>query len=256
MTTFYLSRAAWGARPPKTGPGDLTPSRVHGVAVHWPGMDGPVHSYAGVAAALRGWQAFHMDDRGWSDIAYQVAVDQAGRAWTLRGLRAQSAANGDTDVNERYGAILLVLAPGEEPSGAMADTVRDVVADFRRLYLAGTAIVPHSAIRPDPTDCPGPAATAAIAAGDFTPGTTPPMEDDDMWNPEQAEKIEKRYTLAHQLWLSQTYAERAVSDALAVRLLNGDPAPMQATIDHAVASIERIWRPVQQAQAEALELLK
>ena len=254
MTTFYLSRAAWGARPPKPGPGDLTPSRVDGMAVHWPGMDGPVHSYAGVAAALRGWQAFHMDDRGWSDIAYQVAVDQAGRAWTLRGLRTQSGANGDQDVNERYGAILLILAPGEQPTGAMADTVCDVVADFRQLYPGGTAILPHSAVRPDQTDCPGPAATAAIAAGDFNPDG-PTQGDDDMWNPEQAEKIEKRYTIAHQLWLSQTYAERAVSDALAVKLLNGDPVPSPATLEQAVASIERIWRPVQQDQAEALDRL-
>lgn len=175
MTT-YLPRGAWRARPPKPGPGNLTPSRVAGVVIHWPGMTKPVHSYDGVASALRGWQAYHMDTRDWSDIAYQVAVDQAGRAWTLRGLRTQSGANGDTDVNERYGAILLVLAPGEEPTEAMADTVREVVADLRELYPHCEKILPHGAVRPEPTDCPGPAARAAIARGDFNPGT--PQEDD------------------------------------------------------------------------------
>ncbi len=170
----YLPRTAWGARPAESGPGLLTVSRVEGAVIHWPGSsdtDG-IHSLADVAAALRGWQRFHMDDRGWSDIAYQVAVDQAGRAWTLRGLRTQSGANGNNDLNERYGAILLVLVAGEQPTPAMRATTRGVLADFREIYPRGTAIEPHSAVRPDGTTCPGPAARAAIARGDFTPGTT------------------------------------------------------------------------------------
>jgi hypothetical protein len=168
----YLPRSAWNARTARSGPGALTVSRVEGVALHWPGSSGkPIVSQSAVAAALRGWQAYHMDRKGWSDIAYQVAVDQAGRAWTLRGLRTQSGANGDADVNERYGAILLVLVVGEQPSEAMKATVRDVVADFRAIYPHGTAIKPHSAVRPAGTDCPGDNARAAITRGDFTPHT-------------------------------------------------------------------------------------
>lgn len=195
----YLPRSAWGARAPKPGPGDLTPSRVAGVAIHWPGTGThtPITTRAAVAAALRGWQAFHMDDRGWSDIAYQVAVDQDGRAWTLRGLRTQSGANGDVDVNERYGAILLILVTGEQPSAAMKATVRAVIADYRKLYPNCVAIRPHSAVRPEPTDCPGPAARAAIAAGDFTPGTTTPTPKDwlDMATPAEIEEATYRGTL-------------------------------------------------------------
>lgn len=256
----YLSRDASGLRPPRSGPGELTASRVTGVVIHWPGTSTrtPITTQTAVAAALRGWQAFHMDPepngRGWSDIAYQVAVDQAGRAWMLRGFRNQSAANGNEELNKRYGAILLVLVEGEDPSTAMKATVRELVGHFRKIYPGATAVLPHSAVRPDGTDCPGPAARAALEAGDFTPGT-PPTEDDDMWNAEQAEKIEKRYTLAHQLWLSQTYAERAVSDALAVKLLNGDPPPSTAAIVDAVKTIELLWRPIQRVQAEALEKL-
>ena len=101
----YLPRSAWNARPPNAGPGNLTVSRVEGAVIHWPGTGSTsvIHSQAAVASALRGWQDYHMDTRGWSDIAYQVAVDQSGRAWTLRGLRTQSGANGNNDVNERYG---------------------------------------------------------------------------------------------------------------------------------------------------------
>lgn len=170
----YLARSAWGARAPKGGPGLLTVNRVKGTVIHWPGTTSskPITSAAAVASALRGWQAFHMDDREWSDIAYQVAVDQAGRAWTLRGLRTQSGANGNAELNEDYCAILLVLVQGEKPSAAMKATVRAVIADVRRIYPNGDEIRPHSKVRPDGTDCPGPAALAALEAGEFTPGHT------------------------------------------------------------------------------------
>ncbi|HEY9418130.1 MAG TPA: hypothetical protein VIQ30_25500, partial [Pseudonocardia sp.] len=81
----YLPRSAWDARAPR-GSSPLIASEVDGAALHWPGMAKPISSQDAVASALRGWQDYHMDGRGWSDIAYQVAVDQAGRAWTLRGL--------------------------------------------------------------------------------------------------------------------------------------------------------------------------
>lgn len=173
----YFPRTAWDARQAKPGPGPLDPSKVKGLAVHWPGMgDRRIGSLISVASALRGWQAFHMDDRGWSDIAYQVAVDQAGRAWTLRGLRTQSGANGDNAVNEAYGAILLVLGTGEQPSPEMISTVREVVRDFRELYPDGEEIRPHSAVRPAGTGCPGDLARALISSGAFEPGA-PTQED-------------------------------------------------------------------------------
>lgn len=204
----YLPRSAWGARAPRSGPGKLTPSRVRGVAIHWPGTTSskPITSLAAVASALRGWQAFHMDGRGWSDIAYQVAIDQAGRAWILRGLATQSGANGDDSVNEEYGAILLVLVQGEEPSAAMLATARAVVADFRRLFPGANAIVGHGQIRPDGgTDCPGPAARRAIAAGKLTPGAAPaPKPEEDTMTPAQMAEL-KRYVdqrmQAYSFWL-------------------------------------------------------
>jgi len=200
----YLPRTAWGARPAR-GSTPLVAAEVDGVALHWPGMAKPLTTQEAVAAALRGWQDYHMDVRGWSDIAYQVAVDQAGRAWTLRGLPTRSAANGDADVNRRYGALLLVLAPGEQPSAAMKATTRGVVADFRRSYPNGTAIQPHSAVRPAGTDCPGDAARAAIARGDFTPtspeGTTMSLTD-------QATQLAKAGWLADQFAQGAQFEEQ------------------------------------------------
>ena len=72
------SRADWGAQPPKRS-AKLNPSKIGIVDVHWPGSKGHLaRDRAGVAAALRGWQAFHMKTRGWSDIAYNIGVDLAG----------------------------------------------------------------------------------------------------------------------------------------------------------------------------------
>ena len=173
MSNF--SRSDWGARPARGGPGDLTPSRVEGIALHWPGMSRPVHGVAAVSAALRGWQNFHMDDREWSDIAYQEAVDQDGNSYTLRGLATQSGANGDNDTNERFGALLLVLAPGEQPTAAMVATVRARVAAHRALFRSSKRIVGHSQIRPDGTTCPGPIAQRLINDGEFEP-----TQEDDM----------------------------------------------------------------------------
>lgn len=181
MTTY--PRAAWGARPSRGGPGPLTPSRVEGIALHWPAMSSPLRTVDAVKAALRNWQSYHMDDQGWSDIGYQVAVDQAGNRYELRGLAIQSGANGGTDVNERFGACLLVLAPGEEPTAEMVTEVRRVVADHRRLFPKSHRIVGHGDIRPEPTTCPGPAVSRGIRAGVFEPAN---QEDDmaaeDVWS--------------------------------------------------------------------------
>lgn len=189
MSLNYLPRSAWDARPSK-GPTNLNASGLLGTALHWPGMGNRrLFAQDDVAHALRGWQDYHMDDRGWSDIAYQVAVDQAGRAWQLRGLTTRSGANGNSAANLAYGAILLVLGTGETPTGALINTTRQVISDFRRLYPKATAIRPHSAVRTQytgvGTDCPGDAARGLIAAGQFEPRTTTPVEDDMPWTEDQ-----------------------------------------------------------------------
>ena len=134
----YLPRSAWGARTAR-GSTALVPSQVKNGAFHWPGMPKPIDAAGDigkrrVASALRGWQNYHMDSRGWSDIAYQIAIDQEGRVWTLRGINIRSGANGDATVNREYGAILLVLAPGEQMSAKMKASSRAVVADYRKRY--------------------------------------------------------------------------------------------------------------------------
>lgn len=167
----YISRAQWGAHSTaKAEPLDGT--KVVGIAVHWPGMTSPISGIPAVSSALRLWQTYHLS-RGYRDIAYQVAVDQDGNRYELRGLDGRSGANGDADVNVRYGAVLVVLGPGEQPSEAMLSELRSVVADHRGLFPKSTQVVGHQDVRPEPTTCPGPIMEALIKAGALEPGPTP-----------------------------------------------------------------------------------
>jgi hypothetical protein len=171
MTT--ITRADWRARSaPAAEP--LNASEVIGLAFHWPAMSKPLYGVAAVSAALRNWQAYHMDTHGWRDIGYQIAVDQDGNRYILRGLDGQSGANGDEDVNRRYGAVLLVLAPGEHPSAAMMREVHAVVRDHRRLFPKSRLLVGHNDVRPEATACPGPVVMRLLGEGAFNPPPTWP----------------------------------------------------------------------------------
>lgn len=180
----YISRAQIGLRAPSSSRA-LVPSQVKNTAFHYPGMANAINATGAdglrrVCSALRGWQAYHMNTRGWSDIAYCVAADQVGRKYTLRGINVRSAANGGTQVNLEYGAVLLILGNNEEPTAAMAKAAREIMGDYRvRFSRIPKRPTWHGAIRPggtaeDPsTDCPGKRAIAQIKAGKFDAVTTP-----------------------------------------------------------------------------------
>jgi len=180
--TLYLPRSAWTTVPKPDALTSLDPDDVEGLAVHWPGTTTSVigeRTREGIANLLEGYRRFHVSGRGWTDIAYQVAIDQAGRVWDLRGIEHRSAANGDTGPNQRWGALLLLLGADERPSAAMVAAVR-AWRDEKWLnrYPKATRVVRHKDVRPDGTDCPGPHAGALVLNGTFTK-----QEDDDVdWN--------------------------------------------------------------------------
>lgn len=193
--TEFLPRSAWTDDPYPSGATMLVESEVEGVALHWPGSGGSISAdKAAVIGLLRGELAFHtrpvsQGGRGWSDIAYNVAADQAGRVWDLRGITRRSAANGDVDVNRRFVAVTCLVGAKDTPTPALLQAIRDVRRKVLARYLKAKKVVPHSAIRPEPTDCPGDALRAHIAAGMFTratdvviapPAPAPHLEDEDM----------------------------------------------------------------------------
>lgn len=166
----YYRRSEIGLRPARSRGIPLKWLVVKGVALHWPAMGKDrLRTVDEVMRALRGWQDYHQKTQGWSDIGYQLAVDQEGNSYELRGHGIRSGANGNLNLNLRFGAILLVLAEGEWPTAAMLATVRWEIKQHRKRYRRSTWIGGHGDIRPGGTQCPGPAVEQLLADGAFTP---------------------------------------------------------------------------------------
>lgn len=74
-----ITRAMWGARPPKDPYNPHTPEVL---TVHH--ASSPDYSQYQGAPSLRGIQNFHMDNRGWSDIGYHFVVAPDGKLFEGR----------------------------------------------------------------------------------------------------------------------------------------------------------------------------
>lgn len=77
MTTTLRPRSDWTAKNPRTRTALKWPS-VRWVVIHWPGSKDKLGT--DIPALLRGWHDYHTRIKGWTDIAYNYAVDQQGRA--------------------------------------------------------------------------------------------------------------------------------------------------------------------------------
>lgn len=111
-----ITRTIWGARTPKRRiRGNLSkPSTAH-----W---NGPVLKVSGsitwdhskCASLVRGIQNYHMDAKGWSDIAYNFIECPHGYTYEGRGLNVNNGANGTNDGNRTSHAVMC-LAGEENP---------------------------------------------------------------------------------------------------------------------------------------------
>lgn len=181
MPPTLLPRTAWTMDDPVRDLTPIDPDIVDGTCFHWPGTTTTIGD-AGrdrTAERLEGYRRFHTGappvGRGWSDIAYQVAVDQGGRAWSLRGIRHRSAANGTRALNDRLVAVLLLVGPREQPSPAMLDTARWLRSEvILKAYPGAVRVVGHGQVRPEGTECPGAAVQGRITAGELTLPWLPP----------------------------------------------------------------------------------
>lgn len=125
-----LSRQAWGADesivklPYQRGA--VTGAMVH----HTAGSN--TYTSAQVPAILRSIQAYHVNGRGWKDIAYNILVDRFGRAWEGRGGGVnQPIAGGHAYgvTNRRvFGISMMGNYETAQPSSAMIETTSQVIA--------------------------------------------------------------------------------------------------------------------------------
>lgn len=183
---LWVPRSAWGARPPRSVSTNITPGSG-GVAVHyWGGNTGVAPDHGRCAPAVRAGQAFHMDGRGWADIAYSAIACPHGYLFEGRWIGRRTAANGSNDGNQRFYAVCYLGGDGDPLTDAGLHAIRDGI-DALRAAGAGAQIVGHRDLFS--TSCPGTRLYDWVRRGAPRPGgqpgpgpgpTPPPEEDDDM----------------------------------------------------------------------------
>lgn len=89
-----VTRKEWGARRPKETTA-LRPDAVRYLVVHYSASDADERAlHKNCAARVRGMQTYHMDVKGWNDIAYNWVVCKHGYIFRGRGWAIRSAATG------------------------------------------------------------------------------------------------------------------------------------------------------------------
>jgi hypothetical protein len=112
MTGLLITRAEWGARPARGGIGTISPE---GITVHYngPAFGGFPWDHGRCGQLVRATQAFHLDGRGWADIAYTACVCPHGFVFEGRGVRQRTAAQGTNAGNARSLALMFLIGEGE-----------------------------------------------------------------------------------------------------------------------------------------------
>ena len=161
MSARVVTRREWGARAASAA-GNQIGAHPLGVAVHWEGPGMGSRPHAACYALVRQIQAFHMDTRGWADIAYSFLVCEHGAIFEGRGLGRGSAANGTTEANRDFYAVCGLVGEGDAVPVELLDGISDAIG-LCRIGGAGIVVVGHGDLFQ--TACPGPALRAFVKAG-------------------------------------------------------------------------------------------
>jgi hypothetical protein len=143
------------------------------VSVHYEGIGDGDQPHSRCASQVRAQQAFHMDGRGWTDIAYNALTCPHGWVFEGRGLHVKSAANGTALGNAKGYAIQGMIGAGEQPTPEMDQGIKEAADWFRTEGSALDEVNGHRDWKP--TACPGDPLYARVQAGRYDPsGTLPP----------------------------------------------------------------------------------
>lgn len=112
-----ISRSEWGAKPATSSRKiDLKgPTTIHwnGSGKKWDRIDDDAHLAWGIKQMQVG-QNFHMEGRGWSDIAYNFVMDPWGDyLYEGRGFDVRPASQGTTEGNETSHSIMVMTGVGD-----------------------------------------------------------------------------------------------------------------------------------------------
>jgi hypothetical protein len=143
----YRSRKDWGARLPTR----TTPLRTvsNGVVIHHGGN--PIPDSADAAAVVRAYQRHHMDQRGWTDIAYSWLVDP--RDGTIYEGRGWGVANGATTGYGTSTIAICIIGHGDQLTDAAKRSINDIIAEAEKRHGVKLRVRGHRDFKA--TACPG-----------------------------------------------------------------------------------------------------
>jgi hypothetical protein len=155
-----ISREEWGAEPARLSTPHID-DYSDGVFWHWLGDAYPEQMID--RQILQSVQRYHMNTKGWYDIAYNYAIGRTAVTYELRGENQGGATKG---YNRKSIAIVFLIGVGELPTPAMLQAAWQL-----------TATLPNPSVRPHRdvvnTTCPGHAITSEIRSPQHK--ETPPM---------------------------------------------------------------------------------
>jgi hypothetical protein len=179
-----VTRAQWGARAPRSRTGL---SGSNGLVAHHNGprlhLTADCDNGRRCKAAVQATQRFHMDVRGWQDLAYNFLVcPSCGRIYEGRGWGNRSAANGTNTGNSWGHAVMVLIGEGEPLTTPAKKALTAVAAEHRRRYGRHQWRT-HDQFKA--TACPGPGIRSWVKSGATVPPDPPPLppdkpEDDEM----------------------------------------------------------------------------
>lgn len=156
-----VSRRAWGARKPRERTYQ-DPRSVRELFIHYSESPGGQHTFETQKRAIQNIQAFHMDVREWSDVAYNYLVINASRPRVFYGRGARVVPAAQAGHNTNTIAICVVMRENEKLAWQTKLQLRRLVWHLRRnVTRRSTPVRPHSAVTE--TSCPGDQLRAFIA---------------------------------------------------------------------------------------------
>ena len=147
-----ISRRQWGARKPKDR-SYQDPRSVRELFIHY--SESPsASSIRQQKQIMRDLQDFHMDGRGWSDIAYNYLVFNGSRPRVFYGRGARVIPAAQLNHNTGTVAVCVVMRAGDKLTWQTKLQLRRLVWHLRaKVIKRNVPVKPHSAVTQ--TSCPG-----------------------------------------------------------------------------------------------------
>jgi len=148
-----VSRRGWGARKPK-GRTYQDPRSVKEIFIHYTESPSPGSPFQSQRRAMQQTQDFHMDVRGWDDIAYSYLVANSSRARVFYGRGARVVPAAQANHNTNTVAVCVIMRDSEKLTWQTKLQIRRLVWHLRRNVIKrNVPVKPHSAVTE--TSCPG-----------------------------------------------------------------------------------------------------